>query len=89
MTTWELIHRMVYKGYEFQISRHVGGLRGYFAVFFKTGEFATECDECGERPGPSWHKCGHALTPHRAVVMAARIALDQTIIVPTTKDFEL
>ena len=85
MTTWQLIQEMVQKGYEFQMGRHERSLRGYFAVFFKKSE--PECDECGEHPGPNWNDCGHAMTPHRATVMAARIALDCTVVKPTTEDF--
>jgi len=90
MTTWQLIREMVQKGYEFQTGRHTKGLSGYFAVFFKDDdESRPECDECSERPDPSWRDCGHAMTPHRAVVMAARKTLGLTVVIPGSEDFKL
>ncbi len=101
MTTWELIREMVQKGYELRVGPHTGwpkSLRGYFAIFFKDNESKPkyeECDECDGRdkcdecPGPSWNDCGHAMTPHRAIVMAARRALGVEVAVPTTEEFIL
>lgn len=86
MTTWQLIRSMVQQGYEFQCGPHDKEYRGYWACFIHTD--SDKCDEC-EEPMVSWETCGHAMTAHRAVVMAAKIALGKQVTVPGSERFEL
>lgn len=90
MTTWELIRGMIQRGYEFQCGLHDIKHRGYWACFIPVNpNMRDECDECGEKPTPLWKVCGHAMTAHRAVVMAAKIALEKQTTVPGIERFEL
>ena len=88
MTTWELIRTMVQKGYEFQMGPHTEGLRGYWAGFFIPDSETLKCDEC-EQLLYCWKDTGHAMTAHRAVVMAAKIALKKPVVVPESEEFKL
>lgn len=90
MTTWELIRTMVQKGYTFEMGPHCEGSRGYWAGFFLEDPNAPECDEC-EQPLLTryWADTGHAMTAHRAVVMAAKIALKKPVVVPPSEEFKL
>ena len=90
MTTWELIRSMVQRGYEFQSGQHVKGLRGYWACFIHVdSDTREECDKCYKKSPIPWAVCGHAMTAHRAVVMAAKIALEKQVAIPGTERFEL
>lgn len=89
MTTWILIRSMMQRGYEFQSGRHGEGLRGYWACFIPDDpDTRKACDECGEKHEPHWGVCGHAMTAHRAVVMAAEFALGKRTAAPRRKVFE-
>ena len=92
MTTWQLIRTMVQKGYQFEAGPHFENMRCYWSRFIPIELVATapECDECGERCVPdAWEQAGHAMTLHRAVVMAAKIALGKPVVIPPTSEFEL
>ena len=102
MTTWGLIREMVKRGYEFGCGPHLD-FRGYWAAFiphdFDPNDFGPDpednmptgyfyCDEC-ESVEHDWKVAGHAMTLHRAVIMAAKIALgwlDKPM--PTPEEFE-
>ena len=86
MTTWELIRTMAQKGYTFELGPHAEGYRGYWASFFIRDPDASECEE---RVTVCWTECGHAMTAHRAVIMAAKIALKKPVIVPPLDEFKL
>ena len=87
MTTWHLIRAMVQKGYTFEMGRHCDDIRGYWASFYVDPKNIEECDECGQFPDRSWNQSGHAMTPHRAVVMAAKVALNKITEVPSMDIF--
>lgn len=88
MTTWELIRAIVQRGFRFEIGRHDAPLRGYYALFFKGDEeYAWRCEECNQ-PKIGWMESGHALTPHRAVIMAAKIALKKPVRIPQSEEFK-
>jgi len=92
MTTWQLIRTMLKKGFMLEAGRHFKGYRGYWARFVLTEliEEAPECDECGQAViFDRWDGAGHALTAHRAVVMAAKIALGKSVSVPSCESFKL
>jgi hypothetical protein len=78
---------MVQHGFRFEIGRHNQPLRGYYAVFHKEGESTWTCSECNQSE-LGWMETGHALTPHRAVVMAAKIALKRPVQVPGLEEFK-
>lgn len=65
------------KGYEFQVGPHTNSLRGYWACFIKSDERVV-----------GWAECGHAMTAHRAVVMAAKVVLGKQVTVPGSETFE-
>ena len=89
MTTWQLIRSMIQKGYEFQVGPHANGLRGYWAYFIEIeSDERAVCDECSEKSTVCWAESGHAMTAHRAVVMAAKVALGKQVVVPGTGAFE-
>jgi len=79
MTIWQLIRTMVQRGFEFHLSRHEAGLRGYYAWFIKPNEPLLI----------RWELCGHGITPYRAVLMAARIALNLNPTIPPKSEFEI
>jgi len=90
MTTWELIRSIVKRGYEFQCGQHGKKYRGYWACFIPVRPDVREkCDMCEGPESTLWRDCGHAMTAHRAVVMAAKIALGKQVTVPETERFEL
>lgn len=92
LTTWQLIRMMLQKGYTLETGPHFKRYRGYWARFVPTklvGE-APKCDECGQTViFDHWDKAGHALTAHRAIVMAAKIALGKSVSVPMCESFKL
>ncbi len=79
MTTWELIRKMVQKGCTFEIGPHGDRCRGYWASFFVEETLPIRC----------WKNVGHAMTPHRAVIMAAKIALGKPVVIPGSDEFKL
>lgn len=92
MTTWQLIRTMLQKGYTLETGRHYKGYRGYWARFTPTElvEDAPECDECGQPViFERWDGAGHGMTAHRAVLMAAKIALGKSVAVPPMSEFQL
>lgn len=91
MTTWGLIRTMVKRGFWFEVGPHHTSMSGYWARFtpVETMEDAPECDECGQSViFDRWDGTGHADTPHKAVVMAAKIALGREVTVPPPEDFK-
>lgn len=86
MTTWQLIRAMVQRGYTLVAGPHTG-YRGYYAQFYQTTDW-NGCDECGQNILPdAWTLAGHGLTLHRAVIMAAKIALNKPVTIPSTEEF--
>jgi len=85
MTTWELIRSMVQRGYEFQLGPHDKCLRGYWACFIPVKPHIRKSDGREEERFNVWSDCGHAMTPHRAVVMAAKVALGEQVAPPNTR----
>jgi hypothetical protein len=94
MTTWGLIREIVQKGFTFEAGQHCDGNRGYWAGFFVYDPKEPECDvcdKCGEETPTIhyWKDAGHAMTLHRAVIMAAKIALGKPVVVPGSGEFKL
>ena len=92
MTTWQLIRKMVQKGYLLEMGPHAKGYRGYWAYFTHVNEIdeAQACMYCGELRLTSYvARTGRALIPHRAAVIAAKLALKQPITVPSLETFKL
>ncbi len=88
MTTWELIREMVKRGYTLEIGPHEARLTGYFAQFVKDSELET-CDECELPKRPAfWAEVAHAATPHKAIIMAAKIALGRPVTIPPDSEFQ-
>jgi hypothetical protein len=88
MTTWELIRAMVQRGFTLEIGPHHGTMTGYFAMFVKDDELET-CDTCELPRRPAfWDSAGHAATPHRAIVMAAKLALGRPVTIPHESEFK-
>lgn len=86
MTTWQLIRAMAHKGFTLEAGPHTG-YRGYYAQFRPMTDWSI-CDECGQNILPDdWKLVGHGLTLHRAVIMAAKIALGKPVIIPPTEEF--
>jgi len=81
VTIWQLIRAMMQRGYTLEAGPH-NGYRGYYAQFRPATEWDT-CDECGQNKLPDdWKLAGHGLTPYRAIVMAAKIALGKPVTIP-------
>jgi len=88
MTTWGLIRSMMQRGHEFQCGTHIKGHRGYWAYFIHVDPDEREkCSRC-EESIITWEVCGHAMTAHRAVVMAAKIALGKQVAIPEPERFD-
>lgn len=85
MTTWQLIRTMAQRKFEFQCGLHTSE-RGYWASFTKEDPSTIACDECGSTL-MEWENSGHAMTLHRAVVMAAKLARGESIAVPSPGAF--
>lgn len=86
MTTWQLIRAMAQRGFTLEAGPHTG-YRGYYAQFRPCVNYDV-CDECGQNIYPdSWDIAGHGLTLHRAVVMAAKIALRKPVTIPPHEEF--
>lgn len=86
MTIWQLIRALAQRGYTLEMGPH-HGYRGYYAQFRPQVEYET-CDECGQNLlADSWNIAGHGITPHRAVIMAAKIALGKPVIIPPHEEF--
>ena len=80
----EVIANMLQQGYELSCGCH-RGRGGYFAAFFvdePDGEYAF-----WDTPGPDWWEAGHANNLSAAIVMAAQIAREESVIIPSPEDF--
>jgi len=77
MTTWQLIRTLIHKGFSLEVGQHYD-YRGYYAVF---------SEKEGRLPPDEWACAGHGLTPHRAVVMAAKLALGKPVTIPPPEEF--
>jgi len=86
MTAYTLIKMLVLRDFCFECGRHIDGLSGFYACFYKASE-AERCDSC-DGFKLLWDACGHGSTPYRAILMAAKIALKRPVTIPPREHFQ-
>jgi hypothetical protein len=90
MTLGQLIQSLAQRGFTLTTGPH-GGFRGYYAQFYKKEDCAV-CPECYcQQPPDDWFAAGHGMTLPRAIIMAAKLVLENEkgkVVVPQPVEFK-